>query len=511
MDIPFERYPEVMARLLELDETSRRGHLRNLCRTDLYFLLRYVLNRPDVEHPWLFERCREVQQNPNGFLDLWSREHYKSTIITFAKNVQDILASHGEDPLPEWGGREVTIGIFSHTRNIAKDFVQQIRAEFENNTMLRGLFPDIIWDKPDRQAPHWSNTEITVKRQGNPRESTVEGWGLVDGQPTGKHFLILNYDDVVTRDSVTTPDMIQKTTKAWEESLNLGTTNGGLKRYIGTRWHYNDTYRTILERGAAQKRLYPATHDGEFTGTPVFWTQEQLNDKIREMGPQTAAAQLMQNPGADEKFGFKREWLRYYDNRSGAGMNKYLLCDPANAKKRDSDRTAIAVIGLGQDMNFYLLDLIIDRLNLEERATAIMLLHRTWKPLFTGYERYGKDSDIQHIEYLQEQQNYRFDITEIGGKMDKHDRIARLQPDHRAKRWFYPKELFRRMSTGETQDMIERYLIEEYDAYPAGYFDTLDVLSRIYDVDLVWPKATETKERYEMRKSRWRPSSWMGA
>ncbi len=96
----------------------------------------------------MFARCREVQASPNGHLDLWAREHYKSTVITYGKSIQDILSSHGDEPLPEWNGREVTIGIFSHTRPIAKGFLRQIMREFESNKDLIDLFPDILWSEP---------------------------------------------------------------------------------------------------------------------------------------------------------------------------------------------------------------------------------------------------------------------------------------------------------------------------------------------------------------------------
>lgn len=265
----------------QLSEKESKPKIRNLCRTDLYFLLRYVLNRPDLERQWLFDRCREVQYQPNGFLDLWAREHYKSTIITYAKTVQDILASHGDDPIYD---REITVGIFSHTRPISKGFLRQIKYEFESNEWLKDLFPDILWKEPKRSAPKWSEDDgIIVKRKSNPKEATVEAWGLVDGQPTSKHFFLRIYDDVVTRESVGSSEMMKKTTEAWELSLNLGV-DGGQERYIGTRYHFNDSYKEIMDRKAAIPRLYPATVDGTIEGEPILLTKEALIDKRRKQG-----------------------------------------------------------------------------------------------------------------------------------------------------------------------------------------------------------------------------------
>jgi predicted phage terminase large subunit-like protein len=247
--------------------------LRELCQTDLYFLFCYGLNRSDAEHDWLFDRCVEVQNEPDSMLDLWAREHYKSSLITFALTIQEIL----KNP-------EITIGIFSHTRPIAKAFLRQIKREFELNQQLQGWFPDILYRNPGKEALKWSEDDgIIVKRQGNPKESTVEAWGVVDGQPTGKHFSLLVYDDIVTKESVTTPEMIEKTTEALALSYNLGA-QGGKRRFIGTRYHFSDTYKIIMERGTATPRIHPATYDGTAFGMPVFLSQELLDEKRRDFG-----------------------------------------------------------------------------------------------------------------------------------------------------------------------------------------------------------------------------------
>src|SRR5690606_27281991 len=132
-------------------------------------------------------------------------------------------------------------------------------------------------------------------------------------------------------------------------------------------------------------------------------TQEEWDKKVTNMGPYTASAQLLQNPIADSKQTFKREWLDHRfepDDLDWSGMTRVLICDPANAKQKKSDYTTMAVIGLGIDRNYSLLDFLRDRLNLAERASEYFRLHRQWRTHRAGYEQYGKDSDIQHLEHL---------------------------------------------------------------------------------------------------------------
>jgi hypothetical protein len=93
------QYPKLIAELKKCSEAEQVGRLRNLCRTDLFFLLRYGCGRTDVDKDWVFDRSREVQAEPHGHLDLWAREHFKSSLITFGLTIQEILASHGDNPL----------------------------------------------------------------------------------------------------------------------------------------------------------------------------------------------------------------------------------------------------------------------------------------------------------------------------------------------------------------------------------------------------------------------------
>jgi len=454
--------------------------LRHLCRTDLFFLLAWIFSRPDVNRDWLYDRCREVEADPDSRLDLWSRGHYKSTIITYAKTIQDILVSHGDGAV----GREVCCGIFSHTRPISKAFLSQIKRELEENQRLKELFPDVLYENPKKDSPSWSlDGGLIVKRKSNPKEGTVEAHGLVDGQPTSRHFSLRVYDDVVTRESVYTPEMIDKTTAAWELSLNLGS-EGGIVRYIGTRYHFNDTWKVIMDRGAAEPRVYPATHNGKLNGTPTLLTAAELKELYDQMGPYTFSAQMMQNPTADSAMGFRETDISYYFNEPlRQGMNVYILVDPAHSKKKGSDYTTVSVIGLNHDNNYYLLDGVRARFNLSERAGALFAMHRKWQPLSTGYERYGLQADIEHINYLQEQNHYRFPIVELGGQMPKEDRIRRLVPIMRGGRFYVPTTLPYLDHEKKQRDFVSD-MTEELLGFPVGlHDDIIDGMARIADPD----------------------------
>lgn len=510
---PFDKVAELWD---AMEQSFGDDARRWLAENDRYYLLTRICKRLDAVHPWLFARCREVEKNPDGYLDLWARNHYKSTLITFCGIIQEII----KDP-------EVTICILSHTKPIAKAFLKQIQQELERNEELKSLFPDCLYSNPEKDSPAWSlDAGIIVKRKSNPKEPTVFASGLVDGQPTSKHFRILVYDDVVTPSSVSTPEQISKTTEAWELSDNLSMV-GGRKWHIGTRYSYADTYQAMMDRKAILVRLYAATDDGAIDGTPVFLSQEDWDKKVRDQGEATISCQMLQNPLAGQQRMFNVEDLREYEIRPEV-MNVYVMVDPARSKKKGSDKTAVVVIGVDYAMNKYLIDGFNHRMDLRERWVRTAQMYHKWRRapgvqgIQVGYEAFGAQADLDYFEEQMRKPDAggHFNIAELMWPRDsegsKVDRVQRLGPDLRAHKIFLPYDtdprnltnLQRRMNqthydyriavpirrkdeSNKVYD-LKKDLHLQFHFFPfGGKKDVIDALSRIYDMEPRAPSFSE--------------------
>ena len=510
---PFDKVVDLWQSVIELFGVRGKAALG---RVDRFYLLTNLLHRPDAIHPWLYERCREVEAEPDECLDLCSRGHYESTIITFAGIIQEILKD-----------QELTIAILCYVKALSSKMLGQIKIEFENNEELKACYPDVLWANPRIDAPRegasWTQYRIDVKRTTNPKEGTLEAHGLTDGMPTGAHFGLRVYDDVVVRESTTGPEMINKTTECWELSDNLKSSHSKRRWHIGTRYSFADTYGVMIERNILKVRVYPATDDGTPDGKPVFLTQAQW-DETKITQRTSLAAQMLQNPSAGNEAMFRKEDLRFIDIRP-ATLNVYILADPASSKKKGSDSTAIAVVGVDAARNKYLIDGYRQKMNLQERWTALLQLRRHWmnqpgiQAVHVGYERFGMRSDMEYFEENMQRTGESFPITELAwpneGPGSKLDRIQRLVPDFGRGKFYLPavvtrivdgktvvaestrqakmredgqvwriiKPTIRRDHEGNAYSMNKEFL-NEFLVYPfSKHDDLLDACSRIYDMN----------------------------
>jgi len=238
---------------------------------------------------------------------------------------------------------------------------------------------------------------------------------------------------------------------------------------------------------------------------PQRLTREVL-DKARErLGDYNYAGQYLQEPVPIGGGLIKVEWVQYYKQGSvkPKEMNVAILVDPAggdedekNKKDKNSDWTAMMVVGLAPDNNYYLLDIIRDRLNPTERIDTLFMLHRKWnglcgKPPKVGYEKYSMQSDNHYIKAKQSLDAYHFPLVEVAGPKSKTSRVSRLVPDMQNGRWYFPQSLIYIDGEGRKWDLVQELLKTEIPTFPRSkHDDMLDALSRIYESDLsmVFPK-----------------------
>lgn len=464
--------------MAKLSDKDKLDAWRTLAKNDLFFLLVYVLGVSFANNQWVLDRCREVQKDPYGYLDLWARGHFKSTIITYAHTIFEII----NDP-------EITVGIFSHKLPIARAFVIQIKSTLETNELLKHLFPDVLYADPKKESPKWTEDKICVKRKSIRKEMTVEACGVVDGQPTGMHFDRLKYDDLVTLESVNTPEQILKTTAAFKMSLNLGSATAK-RAMIGTFYAFNDTYNVIIEEGSVIPRIYPAMTEPDDFETSVFLPPEELKKKRIEMGPATFGTQMLLDPSIANNRYFLPEWVKYYNGDGWETMTRYIIVDPASSKEKRSDYTVMLVLGLGKDGNYYVIDGVRDRLNLSERTNILFSLVEQYRPNAVWYESYGQQADNEHIKSEMELRHFRFNINKMGGNVAKKQRIERLQPLFEQGKIYFPTRLPFISVDGESKDFTKLFLDDEYLKYPAcNHDDMIDCLARLFDIGAIFPKS----------------------
>jgi len=239
------------------------------------------------------------------------------------------------------------------------------------------------------------------------------------------------------------------------------------------------------------------------------YLSERLNkqalDSLQTTLRHNFAGQYLQEPVAVGGGDFKEDWINYFDlsRINPRKMNIVILCDPAGGeelnrkKKKLSDWTAFMVIGLNNDNNYYVLDIIRDKLNPTERVNTLFMLHRKWndrsgKPPKVGYEKYGMMTDTHYLKKKMMDESYHFSLFELGGnRISKEERIKRLIPDMELGRWYFPERLYYVDSLQRKFDLVYEFVKSEMLNFPrARNDDMIDALSRIYEpeLNLVFPR-----------------------
>lgn len=381
--------------------------------------------------------------------------------------------------------------------------------------------------------------EVSIARDQNEKrkfQTTNRGHRIatsIGGTITGEggDFLIL--DDPVKPDEALS-EVVREGTNSWIDQTFLTRENDpktSRALLVMQRLHEDDPSGHLIEKGSWEQLILPAYFEKRtvIEINKKRWTceedtflhekrigEDELDKKINELGMRGFAGQYLQRPTADGGGEFKSHWFKYYNNHSrkfsAKGMNIYILYDPANTKKRnaghDPDYTAIMVIGLASDNNYYWLDGVRDRMNPTERVEMLFRIHQKWmsrggKSPIVGVEQYGMMADSFLIDKEKEERNYRFSMVELKGRESKEDRIRRLIPLFENQRVYFPRSIDYTTIDGEYRNLVEIFIKDEISVFPVGrHDDMLDAFARIADsklnarfpkVDVVYLEGGQTK------------------
>jgi predicted phage terminase large subunit-like protein len=282
---------------------------------------------------------------------------------------------------------------------------------------------------------------------------------------------------------------------------------------IMQRLHADDPTGNLLDDRWLHIKLpgeNTTTSDITYTLTDKKWTlpaggllfearlsRQILNELRDDLGDANYVGQILQEPVPVGGGEFKEHWLQYYHDGGvrPREMNIAILVDPAGGeetqkkKKKISDWTVMAVIGLAPDNNYYLLDMVRDRLNPTERVDTLFVLHRKWnelggKPPKVGYEKYGMMTDTHYIREKNKTDAYNFPLIELGGRISKEERIRQHIPKMQNGLWYLPPTLHYIDCESRKFDLISE-LKSEMASFPrARWDDILDAMARIYEPEL---------------------------
>lgn len=460
-----------------------RGQLRYLFENSLWAIVAFVMKWPCAFHPFCIEACVEVQRGPRtNTLDVWARGHLKSTIITCAGSIQEIIRNP-----------EVTICIFSYTKTAALKFFNQIKYLLETSEILKWTYPDILWNNPSDEAPKWSDDGgLFVKRKGFAKEPTLYAAGLIDGMPTGGHFFLRIYDDIMVEDLADSPGMIEKVKERYDLSQNLGF-DGGWRRVIGTPYHHEDIIQALRNRKkqdgtpSYHLRLKPATKDGSYNGVPVFVSQEHLDDL--KINRRKYSSQQILNPTPTEVAKLNHQYLVDVEGpQVPPDLYRFMVIDPAGERKdRPGDAWAILVVGVDpyrDDIgasDVYLIDAVIEEMSYYDALdTVVKMYMRNGRILQLGVEKVALSTTELHVSNALRSKGKHLSV-EAGN-------LTVLRPGGRSKVERIESNLIWPLNNGKIRiskaipAVYRDRLRTEMERFPMWHDDGIDALSYVYDL-----------------------------
>ena len=335
-------------------------------------------------------------------LVLVPRAHLKSKLVAY-KALWELTRNPCE-----------TILYVSATADLAEKQLHFIKNVMTSRVYMK-YWPDMI-NQDEGKRERWTTSEIIVdhpaRKAEGIRDPSIKAVGLTTNI-TGFHATNIKLDDIVVPGNAYTEDGRQKVANLVSQLASIKEPEA-VTDCVGTRYHpkdqydlflkqaykiYNDDNEVVEEEYVWDSFVKQVEEDGVFwwprtrrpDGKTYGFDMNVLSRIKAEYEDKTQFfAQYYNNPNDPEECRIKPEKFQYFDpkflkninDRWWIGdrvLNVYAGIDFAFSTRRKADYTALAVVGIDSDNNYYVLE--IDRFKSDRIADyfdAILRAHRKW-------------------------------------------------------------------------------------------------------------------------------------
>lgn len=384
-----------------------KEEIRQAAEADLEIFIRLVAPHLVLGacHVELIRWWQSEARKPNTLV-LFPRAHLKSKLAAY-KTAWEIT----RDPT-------ATILYVSATSALAEKQLSLIKKVLTSKTYMK-YWPEMV-NPEEAKRERWTASEICVDHPARAKEgirdATVKAAGLTTNI-TGFHATKIKLDDIVVPGNAYTEDGRQKVANAVSQLASIKEPESTMD-CVGTRYHGQDQYQVFLSQMysvyddnddlVGEEPLWDSIMrvvetDGEF-----LWPRKRRDDgkafgfnlqvlaKIRAEYTDTTQfyAQYYNNPNDPGQMKINRDKFQYYDRRfltnendqwhmNGKRLNVYAGLDFAYSLSTKSDWTALVVVGVNEDYQYYVLDIVrIKTKRIKDYFDAIVETHRKW-----GYKK----------------------------------------------------------------------------------------------------------------------------
>jgi len=224
------------------------------------------------------------------------------------------------------------------------------------------------------------------------------------GGMTGYRFDWMVFDDLLVKENQKSETLRRKLLE-WLEDEVLKARDPGTKQKVivlGTRKHYKDWYRQLMESGEYSVRidkaiqedgsvLWPNLLDAQGEIVQPMFTIEELLSRKKSEGIRSFSQEYQNEPSPPQGDYLLRKWLKFYEELPPKHcLDIYMGVDPSGGSEEDrASSLAVAVVAHDKRPEFnkiYVLELFSAKMSLGAQFVKIQEMYDKYKPQSTNVE-----------------------------------------------------------------------------------------------------------------------------